>query len=163
MTITWPALLLNPRARILITFSMSGGKHHSSGARTDARMLCGRYKECSSVKTPAHAVGPCKTVSPGLFCSGKLELSEGNVLTNANPTKQTGEEQETVFSWKHFQHFSIHLFFVLFSFPLFLSYHCICLLFHFLISLSFAAFWMQSNANLSKHLCKPQSEIRHMV
>lgn len=127
MTITWPALLLNPRAWILITFSMSGGKHHSSGARTDARMLCGRslHKECSSVKTPAHAVGPCKTVSLELFCSGKLERSEGDVLTNANPTKQTREEQETVFSWKHFWHFSIHLFFVLFFFSLvpFLSLH----------------------------------------
>lgn len=78
---------------------MSGGKHWFSGARLHARRLYGGslHKEHSFVKHPPHAVGHCKTVSPELLCSSKLELLGEHVLTDANTTKQIREEQEIVF------------------------------------------------------------------
>lgn len=77
MTVMWPAFLSNPRAWTLVKFSMSGGKHHSSAARADARMLCGKQKEHSSVKHPAHAVRPGESVSPGSLCSRNWSYQTG--------------------------------------------------------------------------------------
>lgn len=116
----WPSLLLNPRVKYLLNFLCLLG----NTTPKELELMQGCFveghctKEHSSVKLPAHAVEPCRTVSPGLLCSSKLELSDGDVLIIASSTNQIREEQESVFSWKRFQNFSLHIFLFFFSFSL---------------------------------------------
>lgn len=73
----------------------------------------------------------CKTVRPGLLYSSKLELSSGSMLTNANLTEETREEQETAFL-KAFPTLGFIVFCSLFfSSVLFFFYCCIYQLSHF--------------------------------
>lgn len=138
---------------MLIKFSMSGGKHHSSAARADARMLCGKQKEHSSVKHPAHAVRPGESVSPGSLCSRNWSYQTG-LYSQMQTQQKLPKRRKSLCFLESISNSSV---FVSFLFP---PSPCTPTLFLSSISpsLSFSSFRMPSYAHLSKHLCKPQSE-----